>query len=313
MSLNAPIKSPPKYLYKYTTVEAAIQVLKTRKLRWGSPDYFNRLNDVFDTPKSLYFGFTETELLQEYMATLIRHVEAGAVDLPDGHQQSRRFLSYAREAAAHSGRSFSEIAKFMRREFTADKLTVAEPLLGVFQRVWDELRPTLRILCMSAVADSSPMWTHYAGQHQGVVLQFEPTIEFDSALLLMRKVVYSDDQPTIFTKEQGARDVVGVERVNLREFFSEYQYRKTRGWSYEEEWRIVNYARDVDEGDFTDYEFLPIDLRRIIFGHRCTIDSEQSLRELCSEFCSGVRWKRVRFTRAHLDNRSRRIVVQPIP
>src|SRR4051812_13921196 len=109
----------PKYFYKYTSVETARSVLKTRKLRWGSPDYFNRLNDAFDTPRKLRFGFTENELLKEYLGTLFDQIEAGAVDLPDGDEQSRAALARARTVVETSGKTFSEIGQALREKFGA--------------------------------------------------------------------------------------------------------------------------------------------------------------------------------------------------
>jgi hypothetical protein len=312
MSLSAPIKSPPRYFYKYTSVHTAFNVLKTGMLRWGSPHYYNRINDSFDTPKSIHFGFSGNELLQEFIATLAGHIAAGAVDLPEGSQAVREILASARGAAAR-GMSFAEIAQSMRSKFTADKLAFPEPLVNTFQRSWEEMRPMYRILCMSAVTDSAPMWTHYATQNEGVVLQFEPSLEFGSALRQMREVTYTDEQPTIFTKEQGARDVVGIEKINFREFFGEHLYRKATSWRYEKEWRMVVYAHDVEPGDTTDFGFQPRDLRGVTFGHRCSSDSETLLRVLCGKFLGGGQWSHVRFSRARLDDSTRKIVVDELP
>jgi hypothetical protein len=313
MSPSAPIKTPPRYFYKYTSVQTAFNVLKTGKLRWGSPAYYNRINDYFDTPKSIHFGFSGNELLQEFITTLAGHIEAGAVDLPEGHPGARDALASAREAASRSSMSFAEIAQSMRSKFTADKLSFPEPLVDTFQRLWEEMRPMYRILCMSAVTDSAPMWTHYATQNEGVVLQFEPSLEFESALGHMREVTYTDEQPTIFTKEQGARDAVGIDKINFSEFFSEHLYRKATSWSYEKEWRTVVYAHDVDQGDTTDFGFLPVDLRGITFGHRCSSESETLLRVMCGKFLGGGQWNHVRFARARLVDNTRKIVIDELP
>jgi hypothetical protein len=292
-----------QHFYKYTTPTTAVSVMTTSKLRWGSADYFNRINDAFDVPRRIDFGFTELELLQEYVRQLAYVIETGAVDRPSAHEQSRAFFAQARQVAASTGKSFPEIAAAIRLHFENFTL-VNGPSFSHFQNLWDDMRPQIRMFCASAVPDLPKMWVHYAAGHSGVVLEFSPTPDTDSVFALMRDIEYTDAPPRLFSKEQSARDILGIEKLDFREFFTEHHYLKTPDWSDERECRLVNYDYEGGPADFTDYEFNPQDLRKIILGPYCESSAEQALRMLAAK----EPWKHVTFHRASHDHGRRKVI-----
>lgn len=85
------------------------------------------------------------------------------------------------------------------------------------------------MLCLSEHNDSILMWSHYGENHSGLCLGFEskPYTEFFGAA---QKVLYSDELPLIQSVNTLPEDQ--VDKI----FLTKYS-----GWSYEDEWRIIDH------------------------------------------------------------------------
>src|SRR6185437_6477137 len=106
----------------------------------------------------------------------------------------------------------------------------------------------LGILCLSAKCNDLLMWSHYANGHRGLCLEFEAsdyTPFFGAAL----PVKYRDDRPTF---DPDGTQWQRVESAVLT---------KSKGWSYEEEWRVI----DHDQGHGV-HQFPARCLTGVIFG-----------------------------------------------
>ncbi|TKB66966.1 MAG: DUF2971 domain-containing protein [Nitrospira sp.] len=118
------------------------------------------------------------------------------------------------------------------------------------------------LYCLSRVRDNILMWSHYADQHRGYCLEFEAT---DHTYMFgdAHPVSYSDDYPSVefYT-------VPSSEQVHLS-FLSKY-----RGWSYEQEWRVI----DTRNG-FGLRSYPPELLRGVIFGLRMPDSDKTRIRE----------------------------------
>jgi Protein of unknown function (DUF2971) len=84
------------------------------------------------------------------------------------------------------------------------------------------------IVSFTATRDPILLWSHYAGGHSGLCLEFSETTEGDF-LKFAKRVVYSDQYPTI--RIYGDRDPERSHRLVLT---------KSDIWSYEQEWRAVS-------------------------------------------------------------------------
>lgn len=118
------------------------------------------------------------------------------------------------------------------------------------------------LYCLSSVRDNILMWSHYADQHRGYCLEFEAT---DHTYMFgeAHPVSYSDDYPSVefYT-------VTSSEKVHLS-FLSKY-----RGWSYEQEWRVV----DTRNGPGL-RSYPPELLRGVSFGLRMLDSDKTRIRE----------------------------------
>ena len=90
---------------------------------------------------------------------------------------------------------------------------------------WNTALSTLGIVCLTPVANSILMWSHYADRHHGICLGFGTG---DSGIFgTAQKVIYSEDYPTFNYITQRIEDV------------SDIILRKAAEWSYECEFRLV--------------------------------------------------------------------------
>ena len=94
------------------------------------------------------------------------------------------------------------------------------------------------ILCLTPICDNFIMWTHYAGHHTGICIQFrvrdvhaEDHIDFIAAA---QPVEYADRCPVINIVRDSTPDIV------RKAFFT-----KATAYRYEHEWRIVRFDEGV--------------------------------------------------------------------
>lgn len=99
-------------------------------------------------------------------------------------------------------------------------------------KVSDSFNYTLGILCLSEIPDNLLMWTHYAKNQEGFVIEFDEkcrffnTPEFDGNTFgTLQKVKYCKERPNIEM----------LSNLNLEDV----AYCKSEYWNYEEEWRII--------------------------------------------------------------------------
>jgi hypothetical protein len=241
--------------YKYMTAKVAKIVLKDLKLRWSSPLLFN---DPFDVPRDLHFGFDARDLQAAIAEELAQLIEE---DKPSHEPRVTTLLQLLRD------RGNADLRRLIANDLRESPATpVSESSFDGFRNHWSQLVPETRILCVSEDNSITSMWNHYADRYRGVVLEFPCVDELDSPLLLARAVTYQATPPSLPSKLAFARSIIGQEELDLREFFSDYQYVKSIDWSYEREWRVVSYARPGESGLFADYSFHPRELGGIYLG-----------------------------------------------
>ncbi|MCH7496174.1 MAG: DUF2971 domain-containing protein, partial [Candidatus Marinimicrobia bacterium] len=175
------------------------------------------------------------------------------------------------------------------------------------KQMWRETVPKTRVLCLSERNDVTAMWNHYADSYSGVVLQFEAVDAVDSALLMVRPVVYQDRAPAIADAKVWARCLLGTSEVRYEDLLTELQYVKTTDWSYEKEWRVVSMARPGETGITADYGFQPLELAGVCFGTRCAKEDRDDLSTLLSH---GL--EHVRLSEAVKDDKAAKFKIVPI-
>lgn len=125
-------------------------------------------------------------------------------------------------------------------------------------------------ICLSQNSDSILMWSHYADQHKGLVVEFE--ISTDTPIL-----------PVVYEKELTPRRIQDVYGCSQNGFIP-VAFSKHTDWAYEEEWRIA-----VDRGNRIGP--LPGTIRSILFGLRMAEETKRTIYGVTKEKYPNLSYK----------------------
>ncbi len=100
------------------------------------------------------------------------------------------------------------------------------------------LRKSFGIACFSEVYDSLLMWSHYADYHRGICLEY--SFEEIKKLVSFCPIIYTDQFENFLNYIDIRKEEVSSEVMKL--FLS-----KSKDWSYENEWRIVDTLSESSE------------------------------------------------------------------
>lgn len=276
-----------QFFYKYVSAQTAKTILRTRKLRWSSPLLFN---DPFDVTQELRLDFTPAELskaLAEELADLI--VAAGPIP-GDAHPVLKLLLT-ALDGASPAQRQ--QIADELRKDPGGPTVGQVDALAEL-KRVWSEIVPKLRVLCLSESNDVTSMWNHYADKYRGAVLQFEAVDSLDSVWLIARAVIYQEAPPAIADARTWGRCMLRKDERTYQDLFTEYQYVKTPDWAYEREWRLATFAVPEESGQFSDWGFNPRELVAVYLGTRGSEEDQADILRLLTHGFEHVAVSRAR-------------------
>ncbi len=116
------------------------------------------------------------------------------------------------------------------------------------------------VLCLAATCTEILMWSHYANNHRGICLEFRTDAK-DSIFSNARPVKYSDEYPHLDLRNM-------VEDEQLRNATA-WMLTKSTNWSYEREWRILDFKNGTGVRAFP-----PESLSAVILG--CCIPDDES-------------------------------------
>ena len=259
--------------FKYATAHVTQLVLSCRTLRWSSPLLFN---DPFDIPRNVTFGFDEDDLHRAVVEEFARLLEAGTVPPFSAGMLIGPVLQMAARATTKDRQALAENLRTGLR----DGSLKCEATFGGLQAFWEKVFSRLRILCLSEINDSMLMWAHYSDGHRGVVIELSCCDELDSAWLVARPVVYMETPPRLPSLGEWVRCFTGQGTLGFEEIFKEYEYAKGTDWSYEREWRVVNFAREGESDLFLDWHVHPPEIRAVYLGERISESDATAILDL---------------------------------
>lgn len=249
-------------VYKYRSANArSLRILLDRKVYCGPP---RDLNDPLDC---------QFDMKAEINRALVRI----AASLGDDDLEPRRRLRTIRAA-------------FMEPTSGTERGT---PLTFIDNH--EQQMSASGVLCFSEAPDIDALWAHYADNHAGFCLGFDPIrlvreppddankSDFGEGAAVMTRVVYGaehpfDDAISEFVWAKAAHR--GIEPESLQLVLAvcrttvEALFVKTRAWSYEKEVRLVWTSRC---GPFT---FRNTTLRSVVFGFRMEQETRARLQEI---------------------------------
>jgi hypothetical protein len=238
--------SRPEFFYKYRAIATELEkcrllrVIKENHIYHPSPPAFN---DPFDCKMppvaSLEPRFVRYLLAASKASNFQEHIDV-----------NHRYV-------ATRQRSKDELND-INADLSPDELTDFE----VFKNDIQERVDNASVLSFSVRCDSILMWSHYTYNHTGICLKFSlkgwPTIGPS-----LYPVTYSEKRIPLALDENSFRDGQLVSAIALT---------KHRGWSYEEEWRLLGKAAG-------DYTFPPEALVGVIFGCMTSAADKQWIAE----------------------------------
>lgn len=251
---------PPAVLYKYVTPRIASLVFRKRTVQWSSPIHFN---DPFDAQVDLMWPLLTVEANRYQEDRLRRAIIDPSTWPPDCSPVFKDAINEERarikELPEHQRESYIEI---LVREL---KL---EPETKAVRAASDDLTRRMRIFCMSSLWNSMLMWSHYADEHQGVVLGFDTDTLERNWLVPVERVRYSTDFPRVVDLREWIDHIMfGLGRPpTVADGGRDWALTKNVEWSYEEEWRFV---ASRPRGTIATKQVIEIPkggLRRVIFG-----------------------------------------------
>jgi hypothetical protein len=116
------------------------------------------------------------------------------------------------------------------------------------------------IFCVSGTHDSILMWSHYAENHTGAVIEFRAVQEVDSPLLVANPVRYSQEMPRL------PYDLIMMDSKKARmDILDTITLSKSEIWAYEKEWRVWATLRDKTK-TFEIIPFAPEQIGAVYLG-----------------------------------------------
>jgi hypothetical protein len=154
-----------EFFFKYATAETARLVLTHLSVRWSSPLLFN---DPFDTQLDFDPGL-DASVLPDLLFPRIEAMIYSDDPLSPGLHPNLAFV-------INVGRLFRGVMardellagyhSTIKQGFTRARTIIDEANAG-----WTASLRRMRVFCVSEIADHLLMWSHYADQHRGAVLQ----------------------------------------------------------------------------------------------------------------------------------------------
>jgi len=224
-------------LYKYLKYERK-ELFETGLIRFTQPKYFN---DPFEA-----LPFVENILSPEFVSEIIPVLSnKKQVDIITNELNNQ-----------DTKNTFKELYLTFQRSNSTEQEKIKKRLLGiskddlskVMQSYWSD---QIGILSLSEENDNLTMWSHYADEHEGFVVGFNPIkniTDIKTQFIHLKKIHYSCKRPnlSLFGLEQKTSE---RNKQWLKAFF----LTKSKDWSYENEWRQVNmlkYANNIKDNNF---------------------------------------------------------------
>lgn len=278
-------------LYKYLPPESAFQVLGNGTLQYTQPMTFNDPYDCQFDLRPDYEPEDATEVIERVRNKLwgfYRHGLDPDTRVRDIIREIIRDLR--KQLPAMDRRHFDEchgvnciIVEVKRSLDKYPSVTVPE-----WQRCAKVWRDHSIVLCLSECFKNILMWSHYAKNHEGVVLGFSAARS--SYLQMAQSVRYQLTMPKANTQEQIVDFLTGEldpGAFDFKEVANKQILTKACCWSYERECRVVldGHLHGVPEvKKRVVLPFSPCELTKIYLGRNASEETKRFVLERAPDF-----------------------------
>ncbi|MEI6390210.1 MAG: DUF2971 domain-containing protein [Verrucomicrobiota bacterium] len=250
-------------LYKYAGA-SGLKILDALRLKVTPP---NELNDPFElTPRS------QDWMTRQYLLDKAKHdpehFRPAYDEWREQEHRSESFSVFLRALHLMSRKTYSHFLHLYRAAIVEADL-----------RAVHEASEHMVVLCLSAVNNSIPMWSHYANHHKGITIGLDANdrcLRFGSPLCRVkyRKNRVSLNRPATSTPQARLKKVI------------EMILTKSPDWEYEQEYRF-SYAKSRTLRQTTDdghtIHLIPVwpsAIKEVIFGCSASQQYEDKVRRM---------------------------------
>jgi hypothetical protein len=229
---------PPEgtILYKYYSPQNSILVLSSGSVRFSPIIEFN---DPFELNAFPVYKFSQEEFCNA-LASVIHGCIENDIEIAD---QALLGIIKVFKSGVFINQTSQDFSVWLARLMAKNNIPL-EPSENV-RTTHLHLSKAIGAFCLTETFDNLLMWAHYAANHEGFVIGFDPH-RAKEAFQAMAPVKYQSDYPSITDPFRSARTFIGIpdaqaaEDYTVRNFFT-----KSRHWAYEKEWRAVR-SHDCD-------------------------------------------------------------------
>lgn len=234
-----------KSFFKYYTPESGKLTLKHTTRKWSTPLLFN---DPFDNQFDLNLEEPNEALAEKMVALFHENLTADEPIYTGQFGAITPIVMLLRHA--HRNNPDFEYSESDQAELKEAMLQGMQTTFAKAPKTNEEVKALMAdvsVFCLSETQDNLLMWSHYAHNHTGVVIEFLSLKEVDSPLILAQPVRYQDQMPRL-----NFEDMMGLNPFT-RKVLDTITLTKSNVWEYEKEWRIISSLRDKSQT----HEILP--------------------------------------------------------
>ena len=279
-------------VFKYLTPER-VDVLKDRYIRFTQAIY---LNDPFeslpfisklmsDFESSAFYGKSINPILNE-----IENRKLSINDIPEEFREKipQEVLNYITSLTIKDGLELlpeihpAKITKLLLSSSAEDlKINISAKI----KQSWNKI---FGILSLSQINNNITMWSHYAKNHEGYVIEFDPENEFfnkkkniNDPFGFLRSVNYSNKRPVLELVNFSKPDNEFIESIA-----QQILYTKSEDWANEKELRLICNLSEFDkkisiEGqEIYLFSFPPIAIKAIYIGVNASISTIETIENI---------------------------------
>lgn len=261
-------------LFKYLTYDRK-SVLENGLIRFTQPSCFN---DPFEALPNVE-QFFSTEIVDALFRNLLDENSFNNFIIKFSNEDTIKSLKEMHFSML--GKSHDELIAFYNKLTIGDSTENPTESMKLY---WDE---QIGILSLSEENDNLTMWSHYSKDHKGFIIGFNPEkgiTDNKQCMIKPKKVSYSCARPSLtlfeFGKDKNTRN---------KQWINDFLFTKSKDWSYENEWRQVNFLnkRDdfkKDEEDIYLFKYNRAAIEEIYLGCNMKPENKQEIKKLVNDW-----------------------------
>lgn len=288
------------HFYKYTSINTAKCILKSKKFRYSSPILFN---DPFDVQTELLSDF-DLELYPQKLFNEIEKLASSDIEIEyQGNHPWKEAIDLLRFQVKTEGEINPKLKEGL--------LAIISPLIKEYEKLrddyninWRKTLKAMRVFSMSIRNDNILLWSHYGQNHTGIVFKLKVLPEFDNLFCIAEPIIYKPFPLTFFTLQDWIKDTLGIEKLKDYDLFHNYAKIKFDLWQYEDEWRVWSYDWDSIEKSYydsdsyaipkellyNDYAIIPEEIECIYFGCNSSEDDITAIKNLGCDLNKSIKY-----------------------